>query len=442
MGLLTDEEKREIRAKAEAIKNEILKHQEIELQAALRIIEKLLGADWYNKACENNSKLGQDRVGPIAALLMDRPFGKDKIIHFAEFMRVLWGNNTNIENKIDNYMAAREKNGDISLAHFNRLAFELQVASLFKNLGIDVYFLPQQKGKNMKKLPEFKLSSLQGTTYVECKKKDAACDLEKKILTNCQLIEKQLIIKMHELKMNYLVEITIQREIKNSDVPLVIQAVNSVMEKKESCSKQYVGEIVIEVRKLLDFGVRQSSINIPDYQDLQALPNVVYGSADFSFDKGYNVTDPTKFREMRIPIYNYKQVVISSPFPVTKAQSIKLSIKDASDQLLESSGYGTIAIDLSDLTLGSPTNVKKALNFQKDIEAVINTLTDSIKGIPHIGAVFFFITRRDLMDDGRIKRSTKVLMWGNNLAAQKFPSDIAEAFKNGVEIGYKSLLDD
>ena len=350
MALLTDEEKREIRARAEVIvgNNENLKCKEIELQAALKIIEKLLGVDWYRKACENKSKLptnpppdydfNKSRIGPIAALLQEHPFGKEKLIHFAKCLKELWGNNTNSEQKIKKYSTLRERNGNISFEHFKRLAFELQIAAYFKRKGLGIYFISEQKGK---KTPEFRLSSAQGTTYVECKKKDTYVKLEREISNICHYIGEQVLKKMADLQVNYSIDITFEKEINHSDITPVLTLIHHSMEKQQKCFKERISDITIEGQKLKGLRVTESPRDIPKLPEesttIQFASETFQGLDSDHID--YDKMAKIRARETDIPIFNHRQVVIYSPFMATKAKSILHSIKEAGNQLLESSGY-------------------------------------------------------------------------------------------------------
>ena len=144
---------------------------------------------------------------------------------------------------------------------------------------------------------------------------------------------------------------------------------------------------------------------------------------------------------MEMPIFNYKHVTIYSSFTTTKTQFILRSVLDASQQLLESSGYGIIAIDLSNLIKGAPTNLKKAINLQKDIGKVIKTLFELFKSMPHVSAILFFVTRY-LHENKKAMLSTDISILTNRVATHTLPPDITDALLKPAEMGYKSLLAD
>ncbi|MGD0803090.1 MAG: hypothetical protein ABSA11_03355 [Candidatus Bathyarchaeia archaeon] len=142
-------------------------------------------------------------------------------------------------------------------------------------------------------------------------------------------------------------------------------------------------------------------------------------------------------REIDLPVSNYRRVVIYSPFMATKSQSVLHSIEDASNQLLKSSGYGIVAIDISDILRTKEDEEK----IQKELSEVVNCLSERFESMPHVSAILFFFTQR-IMKDEHIKLFTKILMCSNLLATHRLPPDMKEALKKGGEIGYKSLLDE
>lgn len=441
MAILTDKEKQEIRKKAEVTssKSGVPKEKEVELQVALAIIEKLLGKTWFRKACENNSKLphnpsitydfSRERIGPIAKWQMEYPYGNAKIIFFAVYLKELWEGNTNTQQKIAKYSEYREKNGDISFDHFKRLFFELQVATYFKWRGFDVYFSNEQKGKRMQSIPEFKLSSKQGTTYVECKKKDPKIKIDHDILNYCNYIKRQLFRKMDELRINYSINIKVDGEIKEPDVSLILDIINSAMEKHEKTFTRTIDNKTVEGRKLLDYNIVQSSRNLPKKLDYSNERFQLHSSYRLNYNNMFNI------REMDIPVINFNQVAVYSSFQSTKWQSIKHSIEDASNQLSKPNGcgYGIIAIELSELYNA---------NEQTDIEQLFKSLPELLKTIPHVSAILLFYTYNYVENDSTKIRSR--IQWiVNNFASHKLPSDIQEATKKGrLEVPQKSLLDD
>lgn len=269
MTILTHEEKRSILFKAQSMAggDKGKKCNLQELGAALSIIEKTLGRKWYQKSGKNlipqtptsppsnyNFLLEEQKLPPITALLRGGlPENYGRIIQFASYIKELW-NQTNIEEKIRDY-ERQERRGEISFDHFNRFFFELKVAASCKRKGLSVSFIPKQQ----KITPDLQLTSPQGTTYLECKKKDPQTKLEKEISDRYQKIETMILNNMNKLKLNYSVNITFDKEIEDADITPAVTIANQNFLKKSSYFKEYLGKISVEGKQLTDYNVIQSS---------------------------------------------------------------------------------------------------------------------------------------------------------------------------------------
>jgi len=438
MTILTDEEKRSILFKAQSMAggDKGKKWNLQELGAALRIIEKTLGRKWYQKSGKNlipkkptsppsnyDFLLEKQKLPPITALLRGGlPESYARIVQFASFIKELW-NQTNIEEKIREY-EHQERRGDISFDHFNRFFFELKVAAFCKRKGLSVYFIPKQQ----KTTPDLKLTSPQGTTYIECKKKDPQTKLEKEISDRYQKIETMILNNMNKLKLNYFVEITFDKEIEDVDITPAVTIANQNFLKKSKYFKEYLGKISVEGKQLTDYNVVQSSKNIPELPDISIVQHFSWSAETPHVPT--RSSDLFKLREIDVPIHNVRIVAIYSSFKHSKVQSILNSVKDASDQLLKSSGYGIVAIEVS---LGK--------NAQAELQQVFDGLPTLVESMPHVSAVIFFIEQT--WEEGEfINKRTIFHGYVNPSASKKLPQDIEVALKASDTTPYRSLLDD
>jgi hypothetical protein len=438
MAILSDEEKRVIllRALSLAGNDQRKKYNLQELGAALRIIEKTLGNQWYQKSGKNlipqtpknipsnyNFLLENQELPPITALLRSGlPENYSRIIQFASYVKELW-NQTNIEEKIRDY-EYQERKREISFDHFNRFFFELKVAASCKRRGLSVSFIPKQK----RKTPDFQVTSPQGATYIECKKKDAQTKIERDISENCQKIEAELLNHLLELKLNYSIKIKFNKEIKNVDVnPVVNMAYQSLL-KREKRFNEDLDNISIEGEQLTGHDVVQSSKSLPESPDLLLVQHFSW-SAEMQ-----NAPDRTselfELREIDTQIRNFRIVAIYSSFVPSKVQSILSSIKDAGSQLLESTGHGIAAIEIS-----------LARNGSAELQTILNSLPSLLEKLPHISAVILFL-EQTLKEGEFIRKRTIFHGYVNPAASNKLPKDIETALRTSETIVNRSLLDD
>lgn len=438
MAILTDEEKRSILSRAQAMAgtDEGKKWNIQELGAALIIIEKTLGKKWYQKSGKNlipevpssrpsnyNFLLEEQKFPPITALLRDgMPENYIRIIQFATYINELSGQ-TNINEKIRDY-ERQERRGDISFDHFNRFFFELKVAASCKRRGLNVSFIPKQQ----KKTPDFQVTSPQGTTYIECKKKDTQTKIERDISDRCQKIETEILNYMHKLCLNYSVKITFNQEIKHADVSPVVTITIQTLLKQLKYFKEDLGNISIEGKQLLDCDVIQSSKNIPELPDMLTVQHFTWSAETPHVPT--QTSELFKLREINIPIRNFRIVMIYSSFVPSKVQSILNSVKDASNQLLESCGYGVVAIEIS-----------LDRNGQAELQTVLDNLPVLLASLPYVSAIILFIEQT--FNEGEFIRK-KTLFYGymNPSASNKLPQDIDVALRANETVPSKSLLDD
>ncbi len=144
-----------------------------ELWAAIYIIEKILGSDWYRRATKEIREKGAEQYNeenfqtPISFYL-----GKKtaefyiRIIQFASFLTILI-DRSNVEEKIRGYMR-REKRSVVTRNIFDGLFFELKTATFFADKGFNIEFIDE---KSNTRTPDLKISSSNNFLIVECKKK-------------------------------------------------------------------------------------------------------------------------------------------------------------------------------------------------------------------------------------------------------------------------------
>lgn len=438
MGILTDAEKRAILLKAQTMaKNDDLKKWNmIELGAALKIIEKTLGIRWYKKSgkelnmskassppTDYNFLLHKQKLPPITALLRGgRPENYGKIIAFATYLKMLW-DETNIREKVREY-ERKERNTEISFERFNKLFFELKIAAFCKRGGLEVYFIPEQKKR---KTPDLKISSFQGATYIECKKKDPQTKEETEISSICQQIETRILNIMMEQKCNYSINITFKKRIEQSMLKPLIEKLNQLLFSYPlHFSEDLDEQIHMEGIKLADFDVIQSSKNVPAPPDISKVQHFTW-----SAETQKSNIDYFNLHNLDVPIRNYRQVAIFSTYIPSKVQSILNSVKDASEQLSKSSGYGIIAIEV---VLGDKTP-------QMFLQQALISSSQLLQTMPHIQAVMFFIEQ--VLKEGEVI-DLRTIYHGyiNPATSKKLPSKIEDAIKTSHKFQFRSLLDD
>lgn len=143
--------------------------QYVEVIAGLRIINKILGREWYQRAAEGIEESEESSLQdhPIKYYLkMDEPKKIVQLLTFASFLRDLYGK-CNLDEKIKEY-TRKQKRAPITTESFNKLHTELKIASHFVNKGFKVEFLKETKRK---KTPDLKITANDGCALIECKRK-------------------------------------------------------------------------------------------------------------------------------------------------------------------------------------------------------------------------------------------------------------------------------
>lgn len=173
----------------------------VEVIAGLRIINKILGNEWYQRATKEISTgdtPNEKKEHPIANYLsFKQPEKMVKLLNFANLLRNLYGKST-VEEKIQDYVR-KEKRTTITTEKFNKVYTELKAANYFLDKGFRIQFL---KERNDRKTPDFQVFAKDGSALVECKRKKEQKELLiESILDSARDANKQL---------------------KNSDIPGII----------------------------------------------------------------------------------------------------------------------------------------------------------------------------------------------------------------------------
>lgn len=140
-----------------------------EIISGLRIINRFLGDNWYQKA-KREILIGNSnnkKEHPIANYLrFDQPEKMIKLLSFANYLRNLYGV-SNVEEKIQDYVR-KEKHTTITTEKFNKVYTELKAANYFSDKGFRVHFIKEQRNR---KTPDFQVFAKDGSALVECKRK-------------------------------------------------------------------------------------------------------------------------------------------------------------------------------------------------------------------------------------------------------------------------------
>jgi len=442
MVTLTDEEKRSIllRAQQMAKGNKGAERNYRELYAALNIIEKVLGSQWYKKAKKGfptkipppkgkltNHKhlLKKDKRPPLTRLLSGgAPSNIAQIIQFATYLQVL-SNGTNLQDKIDDYLR-QEKRVDLSFDHFIRLLFELKVATIYKRGGLDVHFIPKQK----RSTPDFEVASPLGKIYVECKRKDISTKLSKELNDIYTRIIVGIQNEMSQLKLNYSIKVSIDKEATIEDIKPAISIAHDKLIQNQKHFKTTSGAITVEGTRLASYNAVHSSKEIPEAPSGPTLRHYdYYCECQVQPPPIHNFLN---LRKADLPIRNFRVVAVYSFFLTSVVQSILNSIKDASTQLLESSGYGVIAVEIS--------FSKSIPSAEPEVRKTIDSIPHLLKSMSHISAVILFLDQV-YRHAGEIHRRTTGIRLLNPSASHKLPSDMEAIMKKNPFTPHKSLLD-
>jgi len=368
--------------------------------------------------------LRDDSRPPLTRLLMGGvPSNIARIIQFATYIQEL-SDETNIQDKIDEYIR-QERRCDLSFEHFIRLVFELKLAAIWKKRGLAVHFVPKQK----KVTPDLEVASTNGKTYVECKRKDIHTKLSKELGDIYTRIIVGIQNEMSKLRLNYSVKVTLDKEAKIEDINSVISIAHENLVKRTEHFRESRGLIIVEGIQLASYDKIHSSKEIPEEPSGPTLYDY-----DYYFECQIHpipIHDFLNLRKSDLPIRNFRVVSVYSVFAPTILQSVMYSIRDASTQLLESSGYGVVAIEIS---------FGRTKSAETQIKQVLDNLPVLLTNMPHVSAVLIFL-EETFGEAGKTHIATRCLRNFNPLTSHKLPQDIELAMKTDVSIPHKSLLD-
>jgi len=148
----------------------------VEVIAGLRIINKILGKNWYQRARNeifNSNNPNSQKEHPISHYLtFKQPEKMVKLLNFANFLRNLFGK-SNLEQRIQDYVR-KEKRSAITIETFDKLYAELKIANYFIEKEFKIKFLKERKSK---KTPDLQVIAADGSAVIECKRKKEQDDI-------------------------------------------------------------------------------------------------------------------------------------------------------------------------------------------------------------------------------------------------------------------------
>jgi hypothetical protein len=467
MPFLTEEDKRSIESSVDRMHLEE-RHKLVrkEIFAALRIIEKTLGHQWYEKALKNYVQQGdipqpsffngtnnikekysawgsnitqyiskKNRsnldtvyyINPQNQLLSDFLIGEYpeiylKLCDFAYFISELWAR-TNVKIKIDDYVS-QERRVEPSLEIFQRFFFELKQAYFWIKNGFRVEFIP--KGKTG--TPDFKIISPQGVTYIECKKKDVFTALEHRFQNSARSISHRLFDRMESLKVNYEIEIRTEKEISQSKADSIISVIFKVLGSGVKQFTQNLDNISIQGKKLSDYGTTQILRDIPSASKPPPLGTKFIFEHFIPLNKPFQIVSTAGCPNVEpfppdTPIANFKRIIIHAAFIPNKVQTILNSIKDSTQLSLSGVGGSILAIE----TALSESEQEQAL-----MKEIFDNLPAILKGMPYVSAIVLTTIRTTKDDNNQtIKIVTTPHIYTNPFASNKLPKDVEFAMKQG-----------
>jgi hypothetical protein len=421
MPILTPEDKHSIESSVGAMHLEE-RHKLVrkEIFAALRIIEKTLGHEWYEKALKNYVQ--QDDV------LQPSFFNGTNNI---KEKYSAWGSSatqytTNVKIKIEDYVH-QERRGEPTLENFQRFFFELKTAYFWIKNGFSVEFIP--KGKT--ETPDFKIVSPKGVTYIECKRKDVFTPMEKRFEIFAKNLSFRIFDCMESLKVNYGVEIKAEKEISRSEAESIISIINKAFESGMNFTEN-LGGISIEGKKLLNYGTVQI------LGDVNTAPQPPTIGTKFYFSHFNPLTKPYQFVSTAgcpnvepfpadTRITNFKKLIVHAAFKPNKVQTVLNSVTDFTQLSLSGTGGSILAIE----TALTESDQELALMKQ-----VFDNLPSILGNVPYVSAVWL-LTIRTVNDEENqsIRIVTTPHVYDNPQATNKLLEDVEFALRQG-KCGY------
>ena len=160
---------------SEVYKDEKKRFNIIELGISLQIIGRIIGENWYQRVLRKFKPGGEiktreyrrlvrsNKVHPLSeALWSGEPTRYIRLIQLGHFINQLW--------RPDDSNNFQEKIVELRQYSFEHTFYELKIASYFDRRGFPVTFIKKRKNE---KTPEFRIDSLEGYAFCECKRKDS-----------------------------------------------------------------------------------------------------------------------------------------------------------------------------------------------------------------------------------------------------------------------------
>jgi hypothetical protein len=438
--LLTPEEKSQIRNQAYMMAvDEKRRYNIIELGAALKIIRKTLGDEWYFRAGRDlippdgsppanyDFLLKKEPLPVLTGLLRGgRPENILRVIDFAYYLKRLWGV-SNVKSKINTYVK-KESKGVVSQEVFSKVYFELKVATFYRDNGFRVEFIPEHGTKT----PDLKVFAGSQFAYVECKKKDPQTREETEIALICNEICVAILNEMKSSGLNYAITITFGRRIRNEDVVTVVQRAKEIISSRPQQASISAGnDFVISIVETLPLDVTTTTraIKRPN------LVNVQYFVESFEINTVRECVwsmDPLNIN-IDAPVRNHRSVAILSSFEPHRISTVLGSVRDAYRQISAVGGPGIIAVELS-------LNPRTA---QWDLEQILRSTEDLLKEMPLVSLVVYIIEENYRIDEQEfVGLRSHALCTKNKYATKRVPEAIEMATIKASSPQRGSLLDD
>ncbi|MEM0489351.1 MAG: hypothetical protein QW707_09180 [Candidatus Bathyarchaeia archaeon] len=172
--IISNEEIKEIIANTSYERDPKKRFNLVELGLALQIIRKVMGIEWYQRVLRRFEQgttipdkeywrlVKSNKIHPLSeALWSGHPEQYIKIIQLAQYLNQLWrkNNSNNLLKKIV----------DLRKCSFEHTFYELKIAASLDRRGFPVTFIKEEK---YLKTPDFRVDSIDGFAYCECKKKE------------------------------------------------------------------------------------------------------------------------------------------------------------------------------------------------------------------------------------------------------------------------------
>ncbi|MHB1908009.1 MAG: hypothetical protein ACYCQJ_03945 [Nitrososphaerales archaeon] len=442
MAILLDGEKEEIRKRARMRAVDDKEYfNRVELEAAVEIIRKTLGSNWYERArnelvppanserpTDYNFLSKEQKLPPVTALLRGGlPGNYIRIINFARFIKSLY-DSTNLKEKLAEY-EKRERHSQISKERFDTFYFELKTASFLKRAGFEVTFVPERKKIPT---PDLMIKGTNGIAWVECKKKDPQTAEQLQISNVCKSLEAQILNAMTKAKVNYAIDIAFDKKIEGSDIDRIITKFGQCISSSANEFSDANEHIHLKGKKLFDNDEVFLSSRLPPLPDLKNIEHMTW-SAEIQNRR----IDLFRVRESEVPIRNYKQVTISTYYVSSRIKSILNSLRDANQQII-ASGHDKEGIAFVEIVLDQKMPPQIAL------KQILDQSDELMKEMSGLASVLYIVEQPYIIDDFTGLKSLAYGITNHNIScevAKELEDQIRTRFTND-DNAMSSLLDD